>query len=154
TKALLESSSLYSTLKNTERYGISSNGIKYDFLKIQNRKNQCIKTLRKGIESLMRSNKIEVIQGSGNVLSEKKAFVDDEEIQFENLILATGSRPSKISIPGVENECVMNSDDFLQMQEVPKSVIIIGGGVIGVEFATILAELDCKVTIIESVDAI
>lgn len=154
TKALLESSSLYSTLKNTERYGISSNGIKYDFLKIQNRKNQCIKTLRKGIESLMRSNKIEVIQGSGNVLSEKKAFVDDEEIQFEKLILATGSRPSKISIPGVENDCVIDSDNFLQMQAVPKSVIIIGGGVIGVEFATILAELDCKVTIIESMDDI
>lgn len=154
TKAILESSSLYAQICHAEEFGVNLSSAEFDFKRIQARKNRCIEQLRAGVAGLMRANKIDVINGHGDLMSSCEVIVNGESILFDDIILAMGSKPSRLPIPGIELECVINSDEFLELQEVPESVVIVGGGVIGVEFATALIEFGCKVTVIEFMDTI
>jgi dihydrolipoamide dehydrogenase len=154
TKSILESSALFTRIMSASELGIKVAPPEFDFTAIQARKTRGIEQLRMGIAGMMRANRIEVIKGRGEIISANEVAVNDELILFDDLIIATGSSPAKLPIPGIDNPCVINSDGFLQLESIPESVVIVGGGVIGVEFATILAEFGCQVTIVEFMDTI
>ncbi|WP_297871959.1 dihydrolipoyl dehydrogenase [uncultured Oscillibacter sp.] len=154
TKALLESSGLFHQIQGAADFGIHVSAACCDFQAIQARKERCVEQLRSGVAGLMRSNHVEVFQGYGEVKSAGEIRVNEESLFCKDLILATGSKPTAPPIPGLEHPKVVDSTGFLAMERLPSSAAVIGGGVIGVEFATFLAELGCAVTVLECADSI
>lgn len=159
TKALLKTSELISSVKKAKEFGLESKveNIRWDMAGL--RKERVVKNLRIGIEQLMKGNQVEVIYGQGTVLSAHSVEVWTEEgkklISCEKLILATGSKPLIPSfIKGTNLDGVLTSTDMLELAEVPKTLAVIGGGVIGVEFAAMFAAAGAKVTILELKDQI
>lgn len=154
TKALLHSAEVYEEIvKNSEKLGIHVEGVSYDFAKMHERKAEVVTQLRTGVESLFKSNKIDLIRGMGKVIDAHTVQVGEEKIETENVILATGSYPACPPIPGLDLPGVVTSDEMLEGNGVEcKSLVIIGGGVIGVEFASVYQALGCQVTIVEAMD--
>jgi dihydrolipoamide dehydrogenase len=152
TKSLVESARRFLALKEAKKFGLEVENIGYNFQKIQKRKNQIVKRLVKGIEFLLKNNQIQVIKGTGSFIDSHTLSVkgDDEyKINAEKIIIATGSKSLSVPIPGIDGPNVLTSTEILDLDEVPKSLVIIGGGVIGDEFASIFNALGTKVTIIE-----
>lgn len=162
TKALLRSAELFNEFKAANEFGLELAGeVKVDFAKIQARKNKITSQLHKGVESLMKKNKIRVIKGQGIVMGPSifspvsgAVIVTDEAGQEEviipkKLIIATGSKPKSLPNIPFDEEYILSSDGLLEMETLPKSMAIIGGGVIGCEFASFLNSLGVEVTIFE-----
>lgn len=159
TKALLRSAEIYSNTKNAEEFGVIAPEVGLNFLKVQARKAETSDRLYKGVQHLMKKGNIDVYDGFGSLLNGNAVSVkveNDEEVLLntKNVILATGSIPR--SLPGLEidGKYVMTSDEALQMEELPESIIIVGGGVIGMEWASLLHDFGTKVTVIEYADRI
>ena len=159
TKALLRSAEIYTNTKNAEEFGIIAPEVGVDFSKVQARKEATTDRLFKGVEHLMKKGNIDVYDGFGSLLKADAVSVklnDGEEVLLnaKNVIIATGSRPR--TLPGLEadGQYVMTSDEALQMKEIPESIIIVGGGVIGMEWASLLSDFGSKVTVLEYADRI
>ena len=152
TKALLHSVGVLESARKGKDYGVNVEGISIDFVKMMSHKNTVVNTLVTGVQYLMKSNAIEIIKGTGKVISPTEVEVDSgqkENVKGNSIILTPGSIPSVVPIPGVDGSGVITSDDALQLTEIPDSLLVIGGGAIGVEFATIFAKLGTEVTIVE-----
>jgi len=154
TKFLLHSVDIYQSIKTAEQYGISAAEVSFDLAKMQAHKNRVISTLVSGVKSLLDGNKVEVINGRAKFTSPKQVEVDSGQgkkqvVQARKVIIATGSKPIVLPIPGADSPDIMNTDSLLNLSYLPKSLVMIGGGVVGVEMATILAKLGCKVSIVE-----
>ena len=149
TKALLHSAEIFHAAVNAEEYGILAYSLGYDYAKISARKDETVNKLRNGISSLLKKAGVHVIKGVGCLHSKNEISVGADIIYADDIILATGSGPMSVPIPGINTNGVLNSDDVLELTEIPDSVVIIGGGVIGIEFATLFNMLGKKVTIIE-----
>ncbi|MFP3885426.1 dihydrolipoyl dehydrogenase [Priestia filamentosa] len=161
-KALLKSAEVFQTAKHSEDYGILSSQVKLDFSKVQQRKEQIVEKLYSGVQYLMKKGKIDVYEGTGRMLgpsifspmagsiSVEFANGDENEVLIpKNVILATGSRPNTLPNIDVDGEKVITSDEALKMENLPTSIIIVGGGVIGVEWASMLCDFGVSVTIVE-----
>lgn len=165
-KALLRSAEVFATLKEGEKYGVLAENIGYDFAKVQSRKQAIIDQLHKGIEYLMNKGKIKVYQGFGRVMGPsifspqagavriESANGDQEIIVPRFLLLATGSRPRTLPGLAIDGEHVITSDEALQLQSLPTSIVIVGGGVIGIEWASMLNDFGVEVTVVEYADRI
>ena len=152
TKALLHSVGVLESARKGKDCGVDVGGISIDFAKMMSHKDAVVKTLVSGVQYLMKSNAIEVIKGTGRLISPTEVEVDSgqkESVRGDRIILTPGSIPSVVPIPGVDGSGVITSDDALRLTEIPQSLLVIGGGAIGVEFATIFAKLGTKVTIVE-----
>ncbi|SHE99009.1 dihydrolipoyl dehydrogenase [Alkalibacter saccharofermentans] len=155
TKVLLHTAELLETLKHDgKELGIVAEAFKADWDSLQKRKDKTVSKLVSGIKGLMKSNRIVVVDGQGKFVGRNIIEVKDKEgrileIEYDKAIIATGSVPAMVPIPGHDLEGVITSNEALSLKEVPKSMCIIGGGVIGSEFASIYKALGCKVTIIE-----
>ncbi|ADO57159.1 MULTISPECIES: dihydrolipoyl dehydrogenase [Paenibacillus] len=161
-KALLRSAEVYATIKESAQYGIETSGAQLVFPKVQERKEAVVEQLHQGVQFLMRKNKITVLSGKGRVIgpsifSPKSGAVavelEDGEMETivpAHLIIATGSRPRVL--PGLEpdGEFILSSDEALTMENLPASLIIVGGGVIGVEWASMLNDFGVEVTVVEA----
>jgi dihydrolipoamide dehydrogenase len=154
TKTLLRCSGLYKTIQEAGRFGIGVEGVTLDFAKMMGRKREVVSTLVNGIKGLLKANGVDVVKGEGKILDASRVQVHDRIYEAGNIILATGSKPFIPGIKGSESPHVMDSDALLSMEKLPSSIAIIGGGVIGVEFAVLLSELGCKVTILEMMEEI
>ncbi len=154
TKALLQSAEVYKTVKTAGDFGIKAENASFDYVKICNRKDGIVKKLRNGISYLEKKAGVDVIRGQASFEDTNTLNIGEDEITADSFVIATGSAPAKLPIQGIDSEGVTDSNGALLMTECPKSVVIIGGGVIGVEFATLYAALDIKVTIIEMMDEI
>lgn len=154
TKALLHSAEVYETSKNAADCGIITNDVSFDFSKIAQYKDGIVNKLRNGIAGLEKAHGVKVIKGFGKVIDPHALDVEGENITFDKLILATGSSPARPPIPGIDGENVVTSDEILTMTELPESFVIIGGGVIGIEFATLFATLGKPVTVVEMMPSI
>ena len=154
TKALLHSSELYSEAASGGTMGVRAEGLSFDYGKIAGRKDKVIKRLVGGIAYLMQANGVDVVNGFGVLQDKNTISVGDSVINAENIILATGSVPVVPPIPGGDCAGVLDSTGVLALTECPERVIIIGGGVIGIEFATMFAQLGKKVTVIEMLPVI
>lgn len=166
TKTLLRSAEIYATAKESESFGILMNDLSFDFTKVQDRKATVVDQLHRGVQSLMKKGKITVYEGTGTILgpsifSPQAGAIsvqlnngETEILTAKNVIIATGSRPR--TLPGLtfDGTHIMNSDHALDMQELPKSILIVGGGVIGIEWASMLSDFGVEVTIVEFMDRI
>lgn len=149
TKALLHGAELYEQAKKAAQFGVNVGEVTYDYSKIAAHKDKVVKQLVGGVGALEKANGVEVINGFGKLVDANTIDVNGNKVEAENIILAMGSTPSKPPIPGLDGKNVFTSDDVLAMKELPESFVIIGGGVIGMEFATVFATLGKKVTVVE-----
>ena len=152
-KAMIHASTLYREIKEADRFGISASDVTYDFEKILEYKEQTTGQLVQGVEQLLQANGVTRYYGKGTLFEGKKVKITGNEEQFveaENVILASGSKPLILPIRGMDLPRVLTSDELFKLSEVPKSLVIIGGGVISVEFATVYSALGSKVTILEA----
>jgi dihydrolipoamide dehydrogenase len=166
-KALLRSAEVYKTAKKAADFGVEIEGLGLNFSKMQERKQSIVNQLHMGVQSLMKKGKIEVYEGIGRILGpsifspmpgtisvEFNDGTENEILIPQNVIVATGSRPR--SLPGLEidGNLIMSSDEALEMESLPASIIIVGGGVIGIEWASMLNDLGVEVTVLEYADRI
>ncbi|MFC1900659.1 dihydrolipoyl dehydrogenase [Chloroflexota bacterium] len=154
TKFLLHSAELYRSMNNADQYGIETSGVKIDLGKLQIRKNRVITKLVSGVEGLLASGKVTVLNGRAKLASSNQVEVatssgEKQTLQADKIILATGARAAGLPIPGADNPDILTYKGLLELESVPESMVIIGGGVIGVEMATFFNRLGCKVSIIE-----
>ncbi len=155
TKALLKSAKVYENFKNAKSYGfkVDMDNVEIDFKKIMQRKNKAVKKLTSGVGYLLKKNKVDVYEGEGVAEDAHTVKVGEETLKTKKLILATGASPAIPPIDGLKEglkkEYVLTSKGMLDVQEIPKDLAIVGGGVIGVEFAAIFGALGSNVTIIE-----
>ena len=159
-KALLDSSEHYHNAEKTfTEHGIDITGLKVNFKQMIQRKGEVVKQTTDGIVYLMKKNKIDVFNGHGsfvdkNTISVKTAKGKTETVETDKVIIATGSKPA--SLPGIEidKKRVISSTEALTMKTLPKSMIVIGGGVIGMELGSVYARLGTEVTVIEYANSI
>lgn len=155
TKVLLHTAELYSELLTGEEYGIRIDGeISVDWSALQQRKTKIVKQLVGGVSILLKNNKINTINGTAKINSQNSISVTKpdgvvETIEADNIIISTGSEPFIPRIPGFDLEGVIDSTGALGLDNIPKSLTIIGGGVIGIEFAHLFNILGCQVNIVE-----
>ena len=157
TKTLIHTAELYHSLQQRDRIGLCADSISCDMGKMQDRVQEVLQQLRSGIASLMKMNKVKVIRGSGRIEKNGKITISGEEpaeIEVDRILIATGSVPAVPPIPGHDLPGVMTSDEFLAKRETLEHFVIIGGGVIGVEFASLYASMGKKAVILEAMDRI
>ena len=149
TKALLHSAEIADQARESEAFGVRSSFEGIDIPGVLAYKNKVVERLWKGLQSTIASRKIDTIEGYGKLVSPTQVQVGDTVYEAEHIVLATGSVPR--SLPGldIDGERVISSDDALRYGRVPSSVIILGGGVIGVEFASVWRSFGSEVTIVE-----
>src|SRR5690625_3279440 len=166
-KALLRSADIYRQTKSAHEYGIEVKETTLNFTKVEERKDAMVETLYQGVHGLMKKGKIDVYHGYGRILGPSifSPMPGTISIEYENgddntmivpkqVLIATGSKPK--SLPGLEvdHTHIITSDQALDLAHLPKSIMIIGGGVIGIEWASMLADFDVDVTVIEYLDQI
>ena len=150
TKALLKSAQVFSYCKNSAHYGIAIEGeVKPDFEKIVARSRTVAETMSKGVAFLMKKNNIEVIGGFGRVVAPGKVEVEGTIYEAENIILATGARPRQMPFMPIDGTHIISSKEALTLPKLPETMIVVGSGAIGSEFACLYASLGVKVTIVE-----
>ena len=154
TKALLHSAEIYEEAKHAAEYGITIPQVGVDFAKVMVKKNAVVKQLVSGVSGLMSVNKIKVVKGAAAFSGKNEVSVNGEKIRFDKAIIATGSVPATPPIPGIDAKQCVDSTGALSLDAIPASMVIIGGGVIGVEMATIYSTFGSKVVIVEMLDEI
>lgn len=159
TKSLLYGAKQYYNATHAQKYGVTAENVAFDFAAIQKRKTIVVRKLVAGIKQRLNNEHCTLVSGAAAVVSRTDELVtvscNGETYEAENLLICTGSTNFVPPIPGIkENEYVWDSTDALAATELPKSIIIVGGGVIGMEFATLYHELGVPVTIIEAMPTI
>lgn len=149
TKCLCRNAEVISLFKEGEKYGIDDFAFSVDYNKILARKKDVVSALQKGVETLLSQAKVTVVNAMAFFKDNKTVIANGEEYEGENIIIATGSVSKSLPIPGHDLECVMDSTAILNLEYIPAQLTIIGGGVIGMEFASIFSQLGSKVTVIE-----
>jgi len=152
-KAILKCAEIYEYCKKSDSFGVNIKGLSYDYSKVIERSRGVSSTLTKGVEFLYKKNKVKSYQGTGKLITNNKIGIknDKQEIEIEakNILIATGSVPK--TVPGIEidGKFVMTSDEAIMSSDFPDSIVIIGGGYIGAEFAYVYNTFGSKVTIVE-----
>ena len=156
TKTYLKNAEILDGLKIAAGRGINLASTNYtiDMDKTVDFKNSVVKTLTGGVQGLLKANKVTIFNGLGQVNPDKTVTIGSETIKGRNIILATGSKVSRINIPGIESQLVMTSDDILDLRELPKSLAVMGGGVVGIELGLVYASYGVEVTVVEMADRI
>ncbi|MFA5513477.1 MAG: dihydrolipoyl dehydrogenase [Sphaerochaetaceae bacterium] len=154
TKSLLNSAKIYRQSLDSEKMGVSVSAVNYDLETAMAWKQETIETLRNGIAFLMKHSKVNVVKGEAKFLDSNTIKVGNEIYKGENFIIATGSSPAIVPIPGHDLDHVLTSNEILSIDSLPNDITVIGGGVIGMEFASYFHSLGIKVTVIEMLDEI
>ena len=153
TKAMLRSAEVMQTMQHSADYGILADNVRLDFAKVIDRREKVVKQLTGGVGGLFKSYGIQVFRGSGRLAERGGTVVvsgqTDETVNARNVVIATGSVPAKLPIPGADNPNVIDSDGALAMTEVPGSLLVIGGGAVGSEWANVFAAFGSQVTLVE-----
>lgn len=153
-KAMIHASSLYRETKEASRFGVHTSDVTFNYEEILTYKENTTDKLVSGVEQLLKANAVTKLDGHGTLEEGNKVSVKNgEEVnvyEAENIIIATGSKPVILPLPGMDLKNVLTSDELFKLREVPESLAIIGGGVISVEFASVFAALGTTVTIVEA----
>ena len=152
TKALVQTAQLFHDIGRAKEFGITVDGFSLNFNAVSQRKEKIVAQLRDGVSYLMRKNKIKIVEGTATIIDSGRVKVsgrEEREVSGDKIIIATGSVPSSIPVEGIDGSNVINSDDALEMDSLPGSLVIIGGGVIGLEFAQIFQRLNVAVSVVE-----
>ena len=155
TKTLMHTADIARELKDASKFGVNVSEYSVDAAKMQERKNEVLDTLRSGIAALMKKGNIDVYEGLGVIEGSGRVRVGDEILETENILIATGSKTFVPPIEGVDIPGVVTSDELLDKADgIYEHLVIVGGGVIGMEFASLYAALGTKVTIIEALERV
>ena len=157
TKTFLKNAEILEGIEMASKRGIILESEKYtiDMPKVVQLKNEIVKTLTNGVRGLLKSNEIKMFNGVGKINKDKDVVVNGETVlRADKIILAGGSKVGKINIPGIESNKVLTSDDILDIQQIPKSLTVIGGGVVGIELGQVFLSFGSEVTVIEMMDRI
>ncbi|MEX2442658.1 MAG: dihydrolipoyl dehydrogenase [Alkalispirochaeta sp.] len=155
TKTLLYSSKLYHQARNSQTFGVTANGVQYDLIAAMAHKAKTIKALQKGILAQLKHHSVEIRNATASFLGPGRVTVDGEEHSSEYVLLATGSRAIRPPIPGTKDHpAVLTSSEALELSKLPNRLVIVGGGYIGMEFASFFAAVGTKVTVVEMTDEI
>lgn len=154
TKTIMHSAELYKDVKNAENIGIVANDVKFDFAKVMERKNKVTEMLRNALTKNLQSKGVQIVEDEAKVIAEKTIEANDETYICEKIIMATGSEPKALKGLEYDHEFILNSDDLFEMKEAPKSVVIIGAGAEGIEWARIFKDIDVDVTVIEATNKV
>jgi len=154
TKALVSTAELLNHLQRAEEFGIQVKDYSFDFPAIMKRKEMIAQRLSSGVGQLMKANQVRVVRGEGQIVEPGIVEVTDAEgkkevIKTKNIIIATGSKVMRLPIPGIDSEGVITSNEALSLSELPSRILIVGGGVVGIEFAGIFRALGVEVTVVE-----
>lgn len=153
TKSLVRSAQVLNTLKSAEEFGCTAEKIGFDMKKVIARKNKVVTQLVTGIKYLMEKHQINVVSGLGKIVNSEIVFVkskmQETTIKTKNIIIATGSKTAKLPIPGIDSKNVISSNEALELTSLPKKMVIVGGGVIGMEFAYIFANFGVDISVVE-----
>jgi dihydrolipoamide dehydrogenase len=154
TKALLHSADLLDEAKEGKRVGVVADNVKLDWTGVMGHKERVVKQMTGGVGSLMKKNKIDVIKGFGKLVSPTSIGVsgdgNNQTVNARNIIVATGSAPKSLPFAQIDEEDILSSTGMLAVKEVPKRLVIIGGGVIGCEFGSCFRSFGSEVTIVEA----
>ena len=157
TKTFLKNAEIIEGIEMASKRGIILESEKYtiDMPKVVQLKNDIVKTLTNGVRGLLKSNEIKMYNGVGKINKDKDVVVNGETVlRADKIILAGGSKVGKINIPGIESNKVLTSDDILDLQQIPKSLTVIGGGVVGIELGQVFLSFGSEVTVVEMMDRI
>jgi dihydrolipoamide dehydrogenase len=149
TKALLHSAEVADAAKESETFGVKASFEGIDMAAVHKYKDKVISGLHRGLTGLIKSRKITVVEGEGRLTAADEVTVDGAVYKGRNIVLATGSKPKTLGLD-IDGEKVITSDQALKLDRVPKSVVVLGGGVIGVEFASVWRSYGAEVTIVEA----
>src|SRR5438067_8609344 len=147
TKALLQSSELYTMARDGAAFGLVADNVGFDWSAAQKRKGSVVDQLVKGVEGLLKAGGVTSFKGGARLAGKGVVEVAGDQLQAKDIIIATGSAIARIPLPGAE--LTIDSDQILELKEVPRRLAVIGGGVVGMEFAAMFAELGSKVTVLE-----
>lgn len=157
TKTFLKNAEIIEGIEMSSKRGIILENEKFtvDMPKVVSLKNEIVKTLTNGVQGLLKSNSIKIFKGVAKINKDKDVVINGEKVLRTNkIILAGGSKVGSVNIPGIESKRVLTSDDILDLKELPKSLAVIGGGVVGVELGQAYLSFGSKVTVIEMMDRI
>lgn len=149
TKTLCRHAEIIDTLRKADTFGLTGLNYTIDFARMMERKEQVVSQLRQGVETLLSAPGITLVKGEARFTSEHTIAVGDEEYTAPNIIIATGSRPKMLPIPGIDHPKVVDSTRLLEIDTIPQKLCIVGAGVIGMEFASIFSSLGSEVTVVE-----
>ncbi len=150
TKSILKSSEVYKTISNSQEFGIITDMPKLDYSKVIERKNKTIEKLRKGIELALKNAKVKVVYSEAEILDKNEIKdIDGNTYQCESVICAIGSSPRIVKGLEFDGEFLLSSDDVLKLEVLPKNVLIIGSGAIGIEWARIFSNFGVQTSVVE-----
>ena len=153
TKALVKVGELYNDIKHSEDFGISVTDLSFNYQKIYERKNDVVEKLVSGVEFIFKRRKIPVINEKATQIEKDGDYylikTSDTEMKVEYIIIATGSKPKELPFMKFDHKFILSSDDILNLTELPKEMVVMGGGVIGCEFASVFSQLGVDVQIVE-----
>ena len=158
TKAILHSAELYEEMKSATELGITAENLSFDYSKVVERKDKIVEKLRKSLELSLKNSGVVVVNAEAKIPShtmkngENQVFVNEEIYECKKIITATGSKPRDFDGLRFDHKFILSSDDILNLKTLPKSIVIIGSGAIGIEWARILSAFDVEVTIVEMAD--
>lgn len=152
TKTLIRSCEIFSLVKRAQEFGLEIENSKVNLEKLMQRKNRIVARLVGSVGYLLKKNKVQVITGEAKILNASTVRVQgsvEQTIQANHIVIATGSHPANISLPGVDKEAVMTSTEALEIKDIPENLLIVGAGAVGIELAHIYNTLGSKVSIVE-----
>lgn len=149
TKTILHSSELFEEMKNSEELGIQAENISVDYKKVIEHKNKTVEKIRKGLELTLKNSKIQVIKSCAEIIDSHTIKAGEDIYNFNKIIMAAGSEPKSLKGIEIDHNFVLSSDDILNMEELPRSILIIGSGAIGIEWARIFSNFGVDVTVVE-----
>lgn len=154
TKTLIHAAERYEEMKECVTFGLRAEGVSFDYPAMCARRDQVVSQLRDGVERLLKGNKVDRITGTARILGPGRVQVGEEVLEGTNILIAIGSRPALPPVPGLDLPGVLTSDDLLTGDTLYQRLAIIGGGVIGMEFAGLYQALGVEVTVLEAMDRI
>ena len=158
TKAILHSAELYEEMKSATELGITAENLSFDYSKVVERKDKIVEKLRKSLELSLKNSGVVVVNAEAKIPShtmkngENQVFANEEIYECKKIITATGSKPRDFDGLRFDHKFILSSDDILNLKTLPKSIVIIGSGAIGIEWVRILSAFDVEVTIVEMAD--
>ena len=149
TKSLLHSSEMYRQIINSSEYGLSVEIKSFDFAKIAEKRDKTVEKIRKGLELAVKNSGVNVVYAEAKITSENTITADNEVYSVKEIICATGAKPRELNCLEFDGDFILNSDDVLKLDKLPKSVLIIGSGAIGIEWTRIFSNFGVEVALVE-----
>jgi dihydrolipoyl dehydrogenase len=157
TKTLISNATVLEKIRHAKEFGIETGAISFDYAQMKQRKDSVVEKIRKSLEGLIKTNKITILRGVAEFVSPTQLKVKGEDnllVSAEKIIIASGSEPLDIPAFPCDHKKIVNSSSILDWTTLPNSLVVIGGGYIGCEFASLYAELGVKITILEALESI